>query len=43
MRVLLVEDDNQLADGLKESLRHEGYSIDHVSNGTNAISANKTN
>ncbi|GLX84082.1 DNA-binding response regulator [Thalassotalea loyana] len=43
MRLLLVEDDNQLADGLKESLRHEGYSIDHVSNGSAAITANKTN
>lgn len=43
MRVLLVENDNQLASGLKESLRHEGYSIDHVSNGSDAITANKTN
>lgn len=40
MRILLVEDDLQLANGLKESLKHEGYSIDHVSTGREAISAN---
>jgi DNA-binding response OmpR family regulator len=43
MRVLLVEDDIQLASGLKESLRNEGYSIDHVSTGNSALSAIKTN
>jgi DNA-binding response OmpR family regulator len=43
MRILLVEDDNQLASGLKESLKHEGYSIDHVTTGKEALLANNTN
>lgn len=43
MRILLVEDDTQLANGLKESLRHEGYSIDHVVSGREALVANSAN
>jgi DNA-binding response OmpR family regulator len=43
MRILLVEDDIQLANGLKESLKHDGYSTDHVSTGQKALSANSVN
>ena len=43
MRILLVEDDNQLASGLKASLKHDGYSVDHVTTGKAALSANLTN
>ncbi|WP_206485425.1 response regulator [Thalassotalea sp. G2M2-11] len=39
MRVLLVEDDIALAQGLQQSLRREGYSIDCVHDGKSAILA----
>ncbi len=39
MRVLLVEDDIALAQGLQQSLRREGYSIDCVHDGKSALSA----
>ncbi|TKB45446.1 response regulator [Thalassotalea mangrovi] len=39
MRILLVEDDQQLASGLKESLRYAGYSIDMVACGGQALLA----
>jgi two-component system OmpR family response regulator len=39
MRILLVEDDMPLALGLQQSLRHEGFVVNHVDNGNTAISA----
>lgn len=39
MRVLLVEDDELLADGLARALRHDGYTIDHVSRGDQVLAA----
>jgi len=39
MRVLLVEDDIPLSQGLQQSLRHEGYSVDCVHDGKSALSA----
>ncbi len=39
MRILLVEDDIALAQGLQQSLRHEGYSVDCVHEGKIALSA----
>ncbi|MBA4723143.1 MAG: response regulator transcription factor [Alcanivorax sp.] len=33
MRILLVEDDELLADGLARALRHDGYTVDHISRG----------
>lgn len=39
MRILLVEDDKQLAQGLQQSLRHEGFVVDHVENGKSALAA----
>lgn len=39
MRILLVEDDIQLAQGLQQSLRHDGFVVNHVDNGKAAISA----
>ena len=39
MRLLLVEDDIHLANGLRESLRHESYSTDVVFNGNDGIVA----
>ena len=39
MRILLVEDDMQLALGLQQSLRHEGFVINHVNNGQAALTA----
>jgi DNA-binding response OmpR family regulator len=39
MRLLLIEDDIHLANGLKESLRNEGYSVDGVLTGKEGISA----
>jgi two-component system copper resistance phosphate regulon response regulator CusR len=37
MRLLLVEDDARLADLLERSLRADGYAVDHVMDGENAI------
>lgn len=42
MRLLLIEDDIHLANGLRESLRHEGYSADLVSSGNEGIVAVRT-
>ena len=42
MKILLVEDDIPLAQGLHKSLRHEGYSVDCVHDGKSAISAVST-
>jgi len=39
MRILLVEDDLPLAQGLQVSLRHEGFIVDHVNNGKDALNA----
>lgn len=39
MRILLVEDDESLASGLKEALAREGYVVDHVPSGTLALAA----
>lgn len=37
MRLLLVEDDVQLAQGLQMSLRREGYVVNHVATGREAL------
>ncbi|WP_416308468.1 response regulator [Neptunicella sp. SCSIO 80796] len=39
MRILLVEDDRQLAEGLKQSLKMEGFAVDLVENGKDALHA----
>lgn len=39
MRILLVEDDALLADGLLRALRHDGYAVDHVSRGDQVLAA----
>lgn len=36
MRLLLVEDDLQLADRICNDLRHQGYAVDHVADGIEA-------
>ncbi|MGQ8365378.1 response regulator [Glaciecola sp. 1036] len=42
MRLLLVEDDIPLAEGLKQSLKRENYSVDWVDNGKFALAAAQT-
>jgi two-component system, OmpR family, response regulator len=42
MRVLLVEDDQILADGLARSLRHAGYAVDALTDGQSADTALST-
>lgn len=42
MRLLLIEDDIHIANGLKESLRNQGYSADSVLTGQEGISAIRT-
>ncbi len=42
MSVLLVEDDADLASGLREALRKEGFAVNHVSNGTDALHVIRT-
>jgi DNA-binding response OmpR family regulator len=37
MRILLVEDDLPLAQGLQISLRHQDFTVDHVKNGKDAL------
>ncbi|MEA2126318.1 MAG: two-component system, OmpR family, response regulator [Solirubrobacteraceae bacterium] len=37
MRVLVVEDDEKLAAAVVRGLRHEGYAVDHVSDGEAAL------
>jgi two-component system OmpR family response regulator len=39
MRILIVEDDRMLADGLIGSLRHSGYTVDWAENGAAADAA----
>lgn len=39
MRILLVEDDPSLANGLQTALRREGLTVDHVTTGTAALQA----
>lgn len=39
MRILLVEDDLQLAEGLKQSLNREGFLVNHSINGKSAITS----
>ncbi len=43
MQILLVEDDISLAEGLQKGLRREGFTVNHVSNGADAIHAVDTN
>ena len=42
MRLLLVEDDIDLANGLRESLRNNGHSTDNVSTGKEGLLAIKS-
>src|SRR5512135_843344 len=37
MRILIVEDDEVLSDGLCRSMRHAGYGVDAVNNGRDAV------
>lgn len=39
MRLLLIEDDMQLAAGLIQALRSEGFAVDHLSSGRQGLSA----
>jgi len=43
MQILLVEDDLSLAEGLQKGLGREGFTVNHVSNGADAIHAVDTN
>lgn len=43
MRLLLVEDDASLADALSKSIHQQGYSLTHVSNAKDALSALDSN
>lgn len=43
MKILLVEDDIPLAQGLITTLKKDGFTINHVNNGTLALSAIATN
>ncbi|WP_158972613.1 response regulator [Paraglaciecola sp. L3A3] len=43
MRILLVEDDAQLAKGLHQSLRKEGFTANHVSTAKSALLSVQTN
>lgn len=36
MRLLLVEDDKMIGAGVRQGLRHEGYSVDWVQDGKSA-------
>lgn len=42
MKILLVEDDMQLAEGLQRSLHNEGYATNHVATGQRALLSVKT-
>lgn len=42
MRILLAEDDTELADGLASALRQSGYALDWVANGAQADAALKS-
>lgn len=39
MRILLVEDDQPLAQALQQSLQHEGFVVDHLTHGKQALTA----
>ncbi len=39
MRILVVEDDPLIADGLLVTLKQEGYAVDHVDNGLHGLHA----
>ncbi|HTT01485.1 MAG TPA: response regulator transcription factor [Steroidobacteraceae bacterium] len=39
MRVLLVEDDQMIAEAVRTALRQDGYTVDHVADGGNAATA----
>jgi len=39
MKLLLIEDDDQLASGLKQNLLQQGYSVDHFDSIANALDA----
>lgn len=39
MRLLLIEDDMQLAAGLVQALRSEGFAVDHLSSGRQGLAA----
>jgi two-component system OmpR family response regulator len=39
MQILLVEDDLSLADGLQSALKREGFAVNHVSSGRQALQA----
>ena len=39
MRVLIVEDDKALADGLTRTLKQSGYAVDHAATGELALRA----
>jgi DNA-binding response OmpR family regulator len=41
MQILLVEDDLSLADGLQTALKRQGFSVNHVANGSAALQAIK--
>lgn len=43
MRILLVEDDPILGDGIRAGLRQDGYTVDWITDGTQAGSALKDN
>ena len=43
MQILLVEDDLLLADGLRTALRREGFSVNHVATGKDALATLVTN
>jgi len=43
MQILLVEDDLLLADGLRTALRREGFSVNHVATGKDALVTLVTN
>ena len=42
MQLLLVEDDMALAEGLQNALKREGFTVNHVTQGLQAISSVKT-
>ncbi|RLA19473.1 MAG: DNA-binding response regulator [Gammaproteobacteria bacterium] len=41
MQILLVEDDRPLAQGIKTSLAHEGFTVNHLTHGEQAINSLK--
>ncbi len=42
MQILLVEDDYSLAQGLKTSLTHEGFAVNHLTHGKQAVNSVRT-